>query len=134
MEKAKKDKSCLVRAYAVMSAADISKKICCKEETLELLMDIFDKEKINSVKISYYRAFILLGQIGYLSQLLEQINDRNYRNRCAVANQLKDLITEELFSKNELVKVKNALESRLKIEKALAVKSSIEKTLSVLPK
>ncbi len=134
IEKAKKDKSSLVRAYAVMSATDISKNIGCKEETLELIMYLFSKEKVNITKISYYRSFLLLGQKCYLSQFLEHINDRFYRNRCTVANLLKDLITDKIFSKFELAKVKNALESRLKIETSLAVKNSIEKTIYMLPK
>ncbi len=132
IDKAKNDKSSLVRAYAVMSVADISKNIGCTEETIKLMLYIFGKEEVNSVKISYYRSFLLLGQKGYLSQFLEKINDRFYRNRCAVANLLKDLINEKVFSKNELVKVKNVLKSRLKIETSLAVKDSIEKLLSML--
>ena len=66
----------------------------------------------------------MLGDKEYFNLILSEINNRYYRNRCAVVNILADLLTNENY-----VSVKTALTERLKVEKANSVISSINKVI-----
>lgn len=127
-ERILKDKSNLVKGYAVLSLADVAININYNTDNLSIfLLDVLKKEKIIWVKINLYKALYMLGNKTYLNLLLNEINNRYYRNRCIVVNILADLLTSENF-----LLIKTVLEERLKVEKVNAVISSIQKVTSII--
>ncbi|HEX2953144.1 MAG TPA: HEAT repeat domain-containing protein [Bacillota bacterium] len=121
------DKSSLVRGYAALSLADIVREDPSLPdfELVPFLKERINKEKNAGVKISIYKSLYNLGEREYLDLLLHEINNREYRNRCAVVNLVSDSISEE-----NKKKVLPFLKQRLKIEKTVAVKSIIEEVLN----
>lgn len=121
--KVMKDRSSLVRGYATLSIADIATKI--EYNNLEELLDFFKlvlkKEKVEWVRINVYKALYKLGDETNLNLLINGLNSRLYRNRCATVNCLKDIISSK---NNELVRF--AFTERFKIEKTVAVRNNIE--------
>ncbi|TYQ18377.1 UNVERIFIED_CONTAM: HEAT repeat protein [Acetivibrio alkalicellulosi] len=134
INKATKDKSSLVRTYAIMSVADIFFNITSnnKRENIKLIENMLKREKVKRIKIGYYYALLVLGEMKYFPMLLDEINNRFYINRCSVANTIKDLTIAKMFSNKELLKIKKYFENRLKVEKSLAVKTSIENTMKTV--
>ncbi len=65
------------------------------------------------------------GEEQYLNLLLNEINNRDYRNRGIIVNLIKDVISDT--NKNELLVI---LKKRLLIEKTIAVRSLIEGILN----
>lgn len=122
------DKSSLVRGYAALSIGDIVKNTSCDIKELELFFrKVLVKEKVNWVKINFYKVLYIIGNETYLSLIINELKNRSYRSRCLVVNILGDLVSK----KNSFL-IRTALIQRLKIEKTVAVRSAIEKTLHIL--
>ncbi len=126
-----KDRSSLVRGYATLSLVDISKNLdlTYKEDLYNFLITSLKKEKVKWVKINIYKALYLLGDESYLNQLMHKVDNRYYRNRCAVVNVLGDILTN-----NNSNIIKERLVKRKKVEKSIAVSSSIDKVLKRINK
>ena len=124
-DKVLRDKSSLVRGYAALSVADIAIKLNCNiEELSEFFEYALKKEKVNWVKFNFYKVLYMLGNKSYLHMLIKELNNRQYRNRCAVVN-----ILSELLASDTVVEIKSSVVERYKIEKSIAVKSAIEKVV-----
>lgn len=124
-ERISKDKSSMVRGYAVMSIADIAIRVNYDLEKLfSFLNKLFKKEKVKRVKISFYYAFYIFGYKEYLSKLINELYCRSYHNRCKVIHVLNDIL-----SKDNMSIIKLALEERLDKEKTIAVRSTINDLL-----
>lgn len=117
-----KDRSSLVKGYAILSLVDI---IVRTNKDLVLSRDFFKNmlrmQKVQWVRINIYKALYILGDEEYLEKLIEELNNRYYRNRCAVVNILSELIVD-----SNSKKIERALAERLQKENALAVKNSIK--------
>ncbi|WP_242874675.1 MULTISPECIES: HEAT repeat domain-containing protein [Clostridium] len=123
-----RDKSNLVRGYAVASLVDIVIAMDYKIEDMKMFfINVLLREKDNWVKIDVYRGLYMLGDERYLNKLINILNDRNYRNRCSVVNILGALICKENFNV-----ITSALENKFQVEKSEAVKSSIEDIVTKL--
>lgn len=124
-ERTLRDKSSMVRGYAALSIADVATRINYNLKDLaNFLINILKKERVTWVKISYYNALYVLGEKNYLKLLINELNNRLYRNRCSVVNSLYNIISYENSEQ-----IKSALVKRMKVEKTIAVKSTIEKVL-----
>lgn len=123
-----KDKSSLVRGYAALSIGDIASNRNCDFKELEVFFTkVLAKERVNWVKLNFYKALYLIGDESYLDLLISELKNRSYRSRCLIVNILSDLV-----SKHNLFLIRTALTERLEIEKTVAVRSTIEKTLLIL--
>ncbi|KAF0092089.1 MAG: hypothetical protein FD141_273 [Fusobacteria bacterium] len=131
LKKSTKEKSILVRGYAATTIGDIQNNIGVNsEQTLSFLYTLFKKEKSEWVKLSIAHSLFLLGDSSYLDYLIEGINSRYYRNRIAAITILEQL---EIWKVGHIVlRLKEVLKQRLKIEKAYAVECTLEKLLSKL--
>lgn len=119
------DKSSLVRGYATLTLADIAKNIdLYKDELRDFLFLVLQKEKVKWVKIHIYKAMYLLGDESYLDMIIKELNNKNYRNRCATVNILGDILIQ-----NNSRNIIESLIKRIKVEKSNAVKSAIEKII-----
>jgi HEAT repeat protein len=121
-----KDKSSLVRGYAAGSIVEVAKR---RSNILDLnlvrfLEDRLQIERSSGVKIRIYEALFNYGEEKYFYLLLNEINNKNYRNRCVVVNIMGDLISDE--NKTIILPI---LQKRFVIEKTKAVKSLIENIL-----
>lgn len=126
MDRAKRDKSTLVRGYAALSIADIVIRINSnRDELVRFFENCIAIEKVTWVKINFYKVLYYLGQKARIKDLLKELDDRLYRNRSATVN-----ILAELISKENEEEIKAALQKRLSIEKTVAVRSSIESVLN----
>ncbi len=124
----KKDRSELVRGYAALSISDISHNMGLKNDgSVELLKQKLKTEKSEWTKINYYSSLFKLGEKQYLPLLLNELNNRSYRNRCAVVNSIAGLIDCELIDNIEVIS--NMLQEKLSVETTIAVKSTINKLL-----
>lgn len=124
-ERILKDKSILVKGYAALSIADIvSNTGYDKNELSKFLKDALEKQKVVWVKINFYKVLYMLGEESYLDKLLNELQNKLYRNRCAVVNVLSEIVSER-----NLGIIKTALIGRLEKEKTIAVRSSIEKAI-----
>lgn len=121
-----KDKSNLVKGYAILSLADIFVRLNNDiEENRNFFRNLLKIEKVQWVRINIYKALYMIGENMYLDILIKELNNRYYRNRCAVVNILSELISNENNKR-----IEKALTERLKIENSIAVKSSIENIIS----
>lgn len=121
-----KDRCSLVRGYATLSIVDIIvNNGYDKQEMIEFFFDRLKKEKIVWVKICIYKGLYLMGHNEFLDLLLQELNNRAYRNRCMVTNILFDIISEENYEV-----IRKALIQREKKEKTVAVTSTIENVLN----
>lgn len=125
-ERVLKDKSSLVRRYAALSISDIANNTSCNRgELVKFFHNAMLKEKVIGVKISFFKALYSLGEKAKINDLLRELNNRLYVNRCATVNVLSDIISNE--NKKE---VKPALQKRYEVEKTVAVRSSIQNVLN----
>lgn len=116
-----RDSNGMVRGYAVSSLGEISKRIGEEKETVKYLKELLKREKVVFTRINLFKELYSLGEEQYLGLLLDCIDSKVYRNRCASINSLKEIIKSE----NKKI-IMEALIARNKIEKTRAVKSSIE--------
>lgn len=124
-----KDRSSLVRGYAALSIGDIARNECFNIEELRgFIRFVLKKENVNWVKINLYKVLIMLGDESYLGILINELNNRLYRNRCVAAKVLCDLC--DLLRESNIIEIKLALKQRLNVEKVIAVRSQIEKGLN----
>ena len=121
-----RDKSSLVRGYCALTIVDISNNTnLCKKSLSEFLINALKMEKVKWVKINIFEALYILGLEEYLNLLLDELNNRYYRNRCAIVNTLNNIINNDNYST-----IIDRLLERKSIEKSYAVKSSIDKLIS----
>lgn len=122
-----KDKNSLVRGYAAGSMVEIAKRDSSipDRKLIPFLEKRLKSEKNQGVKIRIYEALFNFGEEQYLNLLLNEINNRDYRNRGVIVNIIKNVISD--INKNELLAI---LKKRLLIEKTIAVRSLIEGILN----
>jgi HEAT repeat protein len=120
-----RDKDSLVRSYSVLSICDIAISANLNySQIIKFLENRLEKEKIINTKISFYRSLYLLGEEKYLDEIIETSHNRNYRNRCAAVNALKDIANIDNSDKIRL-----AVLNLKTHEKSLAVLSSCDNVL-----
>jgi HEAT repeat protein len=118
-----KDVSPFVRAHAAISLGELKQK-----SSVTILKSTLEKEKYRSVRLALYYALYLLyfSRNTYLQNVLEFLDDKNYRNRCAAANLLGNV------HETDRRKVIQALRCRQSKENTVAVNSSISSSLKIL--
>lgn len=127
----KKDKSKMVKAYAAQSLSEVCRRLQSNiNNSISIIKDKLNSESSNWVKIFYYVSLYRLGAEEYLEYLIVELNSSLYRNRCAVANLIKNLIEDGLIEDKE--KIASALKHRLLKEDSIAVISSINKVLDLI--
>jgi len=118
----------LVRSYAVLSIADVTKNGGLDvEHTRKFLEHGMKKERSCHVKISYCYALCVIGYPQYARDIFEQLNHRSYQIRCFSANIIHQLV--EVIDSSA---ARNSLETRLLVEKANSVRIAIQSTLNSL--
>ncbi|KPU45336.1 HEAT repeat protein [Oxobacter pfennigii] len=121
------DKSSLVRGYSALSIVNIANNINYDKQKLSEFMEyILKKEKVTWVKINLYKILIMLGDKSYLKLLIDELNNRLYRNRYVAVKRLNELVTDE-----NIDEIKSALIRRRKLEKSVAVRDLIDRTLNI---
>lgn len=120
-----KDKSNLVKGYAILSLADIVIRLKNDlSEAIEFFKSTLQTQSVQWVRINIYKALYILGDKVYLDILIKELDNRYYRNRCAVVNIMSELILGENYRE-----IEKALIVRLNKENTIAVSSSIEEVL-----
>ncbi len=123
--KASEDPCYLVRAYAISSLTDVAKSMNhLILETIAFIIERSFVERRILIKLNCYRSLYILGNKEYLNEMLAIIHSKNYRNRCAVANILADVINNENSEK-----ILEFVKARLEMEDTIAVKSTINEFL-----
>lgn len=120
----KRDRSGMVRGYAVSSFAQISIKLSQVQDARSFLKECLSIEQVVFTKIQIYAALYQMGEESYIKELLELIHTPRYQNRCAVVHALAEIMNE-----NNRNLIRNALVGRKKIEKSKAVISTIESVM-----
>ncbi len=116
------DDDCIVRiaaAEAVGWMGDVS-----KVEILESLLETIEED---NELVFFYFALLLLGQEKWMAQILDLLNSDCYRTRCATANSLIDLATEQ--NKSAILE---SLKQALAREETIAARSTIENAIKVI--
>ena len=124
MDTLRKDRSSLVRMYAVLSIGDIILKAGLEESHklyTTMLKEMVDKEKSLRVKIAYYEVLSSFGVDEYFTLLLKQVDSTLYTNRICAIKALARLATKN--NKNIILE---KLENRREVEKVFAVIDTIE--------
>ncbi len=128
----RKEKSGMVRAYAIHSLGCISKKLKLEKEIKSLIKQVLKKESSNLVKISAYKVLYSLNDNDreYLYHLIRKLKSKKYQNRCAVINCLDEILNQGNKETYEIIK--ETLLSHLEIEKNPLVISLIDNILKKL--
>jgi len=114
------DESWLVRAYAYEALGNMN-AVEYISQIENNLVNINNSEEL----VRVYYALIKLGEEKYFSSLLELLNNDNYRVRCAVANLLYYLSTNE-NKKNILESLNKALEREITVAGKDSILNAIE--------
>ncbi|MCL2322609.1 MAG: HEAT repeat domain-containing protein [Oscillospiraceae bacterium] len=126
----KKEKSGMVRAYAIHSLGSISKKLDVECEIKPIIKQLLKKEKSNLVKISSYKVLYSFGDKECLYYLINKLESKKYQNRCAVVNCLDEIVCQKDRAIDKIIE--EALIKHLEIEKNELVISTIDKILKKL--
>lgn len=122
---AKSDTNFLVRGYAITCLAYVSNLLEKNpKETIDYVLSCIANERRNFVKINGYFALYILGEVGFLDQILQFLNDNNYHTRCSSVN-----ILWEILDSNYDEKIITALKNRLGKEEVRAVYTTIQSVL-----
>lgn len=122
------DNGGMLRGYAVMSLADVQRKInTAPDRIIALLLGLLDKEKDDWVRIAIYRSLIVLGIDKYMPDFLSHRKDADYHNRCLVLNLLDEMLSEGFCSRTDELRV--MLLEMHKTEETLAVRMAIQHLL-----
>lgn len=89
-----KDKSNLVRGYAISSLGYVAVEINQKKELIEFLEKILLTEKVEFTKIFIFTVLYDLGKEEYLTDLLAFINSKRYQNREIVIENLYRIVND----------------------------------------
>jgi len=123
-----KDKSGLVRHYAVLSIGDIAVSIKIdRQELLRFLERRLEREKNVHTQNAFFRTMFMLGDYDKLHCMLNQLSNTRYQNRIVAIKNLGEIAGRE--NKDKIVA---ELEKLNKIEKTYAVKSVLQETLDKL--
>lgn len=91
-----KDRSMVVRAYAVLSFYDIAAALQMrKTEILSILEKGLENERSNYVRYQYYRVMYELGEKEYLNKLFKGRYEKTYTSRCSVSGKLFEIVNQE---------------------------------------
>lgn len=124
------DKTVLVRGYAFLSIGDVYCNLKEKKEIYPIIDQIiaqkFDIEQSEWVKICIARTAFLMGNTSYLTDLLNFIHSKYYKNRCLAINLFKDLH----LSTNDKLKLIKALKCQQEKESVYAVAHCINNFLT----
>lgn len=126
----KKDQSGMVRAYAIHSLGNISKRLHIEMDIKDIIKKVLRKEKSNLVKISAFKVLYSLKDEENFSFLINKLNSKKYQNRCAVVNCLEEISNEGNREINSIIK--ETLLSHREVEKNDLVVSIIENLLEKL--
>lgn len=126
----KKDQSGMVRAYAIHSLGNISKRLHIEMDIKHEIKQMLRKEKSNLVKISAFKVLYSLEDKESFSFLINKLKAKKYQNRCAVINCLEEISSEGNREINDIIRA--TLISHLEIEKNEKVVSIIENLLEKL--
>lgn len=121
---ARTDRNGMVRGYAISSLGDIAFRIDKQNDLVKFLESQLVNEKVEFTKINIYTVLYSLGDNDYLDKLLATINTKRYQNRCAVVNNLFEVVDE--CNKE---RIHTTLLERKKIEKSGAVISTINEVI-----
>lgn len=116
------DDDCTVRiaaAEAVGWMGDVS-----KVEILESLLETIEED---NELVFFYFALALLGQEKWIAKILDLLNSDCYITRCATANSLIQLATEQ--NKSAILE---SLKQALAREETIAARSTIENAIKVI--
>ena len=121
-----RDRSYLVRHYAVQSIGDIAlNSNANKNELLNFLEQRLAYEKSEHTKIAFFRTMFLLGEQKYFKCILDQLHNAKYQIRCAAINTLADIANHD-----NMDRIIDALVRLDETEKTVAVASTISQALS----
>lgn len=117
------------RSDVVRSAAAITLGRYGAARVLVEIVEHLRREKVASVKLRLFGAMYLLGKRDILPSIVAFLSDKNYRNRCAAANILPEIVTlrDRSFVSFELT-------GSLEKETTAAARSSIKHALQRLKK
>ncbi len=121
---AAKDKNGMVRGYASASLLDVAKNLSCEKDALRRIKELEKKEKVVFTRIMILTALYMLGDKNSILPLINYLDTRDYRNRCATVKSLAE-ITDE--TNKEMIT--NVLVTRRESEKSYAVVSTIDDAL-----
>ena len=86
----------MVRGYAILSIADIAAGTGAdKAEFIGFFENSLNEEGDDWVKTAYYRALYMMGKHDALSDLVVMLNHDNDQIRCAAANMIADIASED---------------------------------------
>ena len=119
---ARRDKSCIVRAYAVLSARDIALNLDeeAKRFVVKYLEHLVINETCRMIHVAAYSGLYLLCDNKYINNIFDELNSKRYQLRCFAVNILLD-ITD---SSNKDIILKR-LRDLYETEKTVAVKSAL---------
>lgn len=130
MERVQRDRNILVKGYATLSIVDVALNINYDfYELSSFFENAVRKSKSSWLKVHYYYALYIFGEESYFTLLLAELNNKQYRTRCAAASILGMVAEAENKSKSMIC---NELYKRLKVEKTVAVRSRIENVIKDL--
>lgn len=110
-----KDKSSIVRSYAASSIGLDGNK-----EHIRILENKLASERSTYARIGLFFGLHHLGKHDVLENIIRLLKSRQYRVRCAVANNLCWIVDD--WNKDLIL---NSLKSALKVEQTVAAKSSL---------
>ena len=89
------DKSAIVKTYAILSLADIFKRINIDTKDLKKLFITYSQDENVSVSAACCRGLYILGEKSYLEKLFKLFVTENYQERCMIINILNSVINNE---------------------------------------
>ena len=118
----KRDKSRIVRAYAILSARDIALSLDSEAKcfVVEFLKHLVRNKTCRMILVAAYSGLYLLCDNKYINNIFDELNSKRYQLRCFTVNILLD-ITD---SSNKDIILKR-LRNLYKTEKTTAVKSTL---------
>lgn len=114
------DRSPLVRRFAAIAIGQFA-----SPRDTEKLIRRMRTERSSTAKTGYYEALYRLGRREYLEKMLELVNHRDYRIRCAVANSVADLALSSAGRRAVLPVFRKALRT----ETTAAARSSLRSAI-----
>ncbi len=127
-----KDNRFLVRGYAALSLGDVQNNIGTDfDETIEILKRSFKRERGEWCKIAIAGSLFLLGEDSFLEVLINNINNRFYKNRLFALNSIIDIFEKcsDRFDKKKLLDI---LYKRKQTEKTLSVNKALDKLTDIV--
>lgn len=123
LKEALRDEKALVRCYAAEAVGILGGN----QSLVPLLEEGLKNEKRNIARLGFYLGLYQLNQLDYLGSILNLLKAKSYKVRCATANSLVNLATEENY---DLIIEK--LKAALAKETTVAARSSMQNAIIIL--